>query len=258
MRGVNHFPVLNGPIAAFTRRDKAVPGYQIKAAADDSADIYFYDVIGSSWDGTTAAQFQKDLRPLAGVKTLNVFINSPGGSVTDGNTIYNILKRHKAHKVVTIDGIAASIASVIAMAGDTIKIAANGMLMIHEPWSIAMGDSAEFRKQADILDKFRDTILTAYTSRATATEAQFQKWMASETWFSAQEALDAGLVDSIVEEVAAAALSKFDLTSFRRVPDALKAANPTPDLPPSEGKPHPALVLMRKHALAARVNQPAA
>jgi len=198
--------------------------YEIKAAAKDEGEVWLYDVIGDSWEGTTAKQFSVDLKALGELKTLNIFINSPGGSVFDGLAIHNILTRHRARKVVRIDGIAASIASVIAMAGDEINIAANGMMMIHDPWALALGTAADMRKMADALDKIRDSILASYTARATAVEDQLVAWMADETWFSAEDAVAAGLADTIGDAVEMAAFAGMDLSGYRHVPDVLQEA----------------------------------
>lgn len=218
-------PVANGPVVPLARRRDPRSFYTVKAAEKKGeADIYLYDVIGDSWDGTTAKMFAADLKELGEVGRLNIYINSSGGSVFDGTAIFNQLVRHKARKVVTVDGIAASIASVVAMAGDEINIAANGMMMIHDPWARAIGGAAEFRKMAETLDQIRGTILGTYVRRTTATEDQLSDWMSAETWFDAEAAVDAGLADAIVDEVAMAALAKHDLSDFRHVPGALQAA----------------------------------
>lgn len=209
--------IFNGPVVPFRREDK--PRYEIKAKAKDEAEIWLYDEVGNSWDGTTAKMFADDLKELGDIKTLNVYINSPGGSVFDGTAIYNTLRRHRARKIVHIDGIAASIASVVAMAGDEINIAENGLIMIHDPWGFAMGTADEFRKMADSLDKVRSAILDTYISRTGGEEKQISDWMTAETWFTAQEAVDAGFADSIVEPVEMAALSKFDLSVFNKAPE---------------------------------------
>ncbi len=233
--------------------------YRMEKKAPKAADIYLYDIIGDSWDGTTAKQFAADLKALEGIDVLNIFINSPGGSVMDGVAIYNTLIRHRARKVVNIDGLAASIASVVAMCGDEINIAKNAMMMIHNPWAFAMGEAKDFRKQADVLDQIRETLVMTYMERGTATEKQISDWMNAETWFNAEEAVAAGLADCVTQnEMQAAALVNQDFGKFRNIPAAFmeriakaKAA-PAPegnstvtDNPePGDGarKPHPALV----------------
>lgn len=217
--------ILNGPPKVPT-----IP-YRMEKKDKSSADLYFYDMIGSSWDGTTAKQLSKDLKDIGDVSTLNIFINSPGGVVFDGVAIYNMLKRYPATKKVQIDGMAASIASVVAMVGDTISIAKNGMMMIHDPWAwidmFVQGDAQKFRqmaemlmKSADKLDKIRDAIIATYAARTTTPEEKIGEMMTAETWMTAKEAVDLGFADSINDdEVEIAALSKHDLTTFKNVPE---------------------------------------
>ena len=124
--------------------------YQIKAQKD-SAEIWIYEDIGEGWlGGLSAKVFADDLKKVGKVKNIYVRINSVGGSAVDGTAIYNSLKRHPANINVSIDGIAASIASIIAMAGDHIEMASNAMMMIHEPWIVAGGTASELREQADV------------------------------------------------------------------------------------------------------------
>jgi len=216
-------------------------GYSMQAADKGVGEIFLYDDIGDSWDGTTAKSFAEDLKGLGELRTLNVFINSPGGYVFDGVAIYNQLKRHKARKVVQIDGIAASIASVIAMAGDEIAIAANGMMMIHDPWAFAFGTAAEMRKMADSLDKVRDSILGTYVRRTGADGERIEAMMAEETWFDAEDALELGFADKITEEVAIAAKARgFDLSKFRNAPaELVKAAGEADETPAAPEAPPP-------------------
>jgi ATP-dependent Clp protease protease subunit len=192
-------------------------------AKNGTGEVFIYDDIGDSFfdDGITSKSFAEDLRALGNVSLLNVFINSPGGSVFHGISIHNQLARHRARKVVNIDGIAASIASVIAMAGDEITIAENGMMMIHEPFAMAAGTAADMRKMADSLDKVGETILSTYVNRTGTAEGQIAAMMAEETWLNAEEAVDLGFADSIGAEVQIAAM---DLSKFKNVPDPLTEA----------------------------------
>lgn len=175
------------------------PG-MLRLAADDGADeseVFIYGDIGGWWGGVTAEQFAKDIAALD-VETINVRLNSPGGLVFDGVAIYNALVTHKARVVINIDGIAASIASVIAMAGDEIRIAEGAHVMIHKPWSFAMGDAAVMRKEADVLDKLEDGLIDIYAARTDQKRSQLQDWMAAETWFRGQQAVDEGFADTMV------------------------------------------------------------
>lgn len=177
-------------------------GYEIKAQ-DKSAEILIYDEIGP-W-GVEASQFAKDLKNLGNIETINLRLNSPGGQVFDAHAIFNMLVRSKARVEVDIDGMALSAASVIAMAGDEIRMAENAMMMIHDPWIVAMGSAQELRNTADTLDKIRGTIVSTYSGRRALDAEEVSKMMADETWMDAGEALDAGFVDSVTQAQRAAA-----------------------------------------------------
>ena len=178
-----------------------------------------FDEIGDPFDGTTAKGFAADLKKLGNVNELNVFINSPGGSVFDGVAIFNQLKRHRARVAVHIEAMAASIASVIAMAGDEINIAANGIMMIHDPMGVTFGTADAMRHAAAVLDKVGGVILDTYVARTAGDAADISAMMAQETWMTAQEAVDQGFADEIGAELAIAA--KFDLSKFKNAPEAL-------------------------------------
>jgi len=198
--------------------------YDIRAEADETAEILIYDEI-SSW-GVDAKQFVKD---LAGVtaKSIRLRMNSPGGNVFDGIAIYNALKSHPATVRVEVDGLAASIASIIAMAGDTIHMATNAFLMIHNAWAFAIGDSEEMRKMADVLDKIDTTMVRTYADRSGSTARDIRKMMTDETWMTADEAKEMGFCDSVGDPVEAAAelAQVFDFSKFKynRVPEKLRA-----------------------------------
>lgn len=164
-------------------------------------EIYIYEEIGAGWyGGITAKSFSETLKDLGKVNALDIYINSPGGSVFDGIAIYNQIRRFDGERVVHIDGIAASIASVIAMAGDKINIAANGMMMIHDPWSVAFGTADEMRKMADSLDKVRDTILDTYVATTKGDRTEISDLMSAETWLSADEAVEKAFATNKTDE----------------------------------------------------------
>lgn len=201
--------------------------YSIKAKAKD-AEIWIYEEIGDFWDGgVSAKEFAKELKAVGKVDTINLHLNSPGGVVTDGIAIYNLLRQNQARINVHIEGWAASIASVVAMAGDEINMAENGLMMIHDPWGLAIGNSAEMRAAADILDKMKDSILMAYVKKAgkEEDEKKFADLMAAETWMNAQEALNHGLIDNITDSIKMAA--SFDLSKFKyhNIPEQFKPGN---------------------------------
>ncbi len=222
---------------------KAVPKKPFRMAAKDGVgEIFIYDEIGGGLfsDGVTAKGFADDLKALGKVRTLNIFINSPGGAVFEGVAIFNQLQRHSARKNVFIDGIAASVASVIAMAGDEINIAANGFVMIHEAFAIVIGNAADLRKRADQLEKVTDSILSTYAARTGTPENVIADMMAAETWMNAEEAVKLGFADKITEEVAIAA--HFDLSQFQNVPESASAALDLAKNPPKVDLAHGGLV----------------
>lgn len=205
------------------------------AAKDKTAEIYIYDEIGAGFygEGVTAKGFADDLAALGELSEIQLNINSPGGDVFDGVAIYNMLQRNKANVRVRVDGIAASIASIIAMAGDSIEIAANGMFMIHDPYTIAMGNAAEMRKQADVLDQIASTMVGTYSRRTKLEEASVKAMMAEEKWMEADEAVALGFADSKSGAVnIAASVAKFDLSRWKNVPRAL-IAQPEQPKPPN-------------------------
>jgi ATP-dependent Clp protease protease subunit len=193
--------------------------YQFRAHAKAAAEIVIYDEIGAF--GIPAKAFLDELKALGPVAALTVRINSPGGSVFDGVAIYNALKRHDARVTVWIDGIAASIASVIAMAGDEVIMPENAMLMIHDPSALVIGTAADMRGMAEALDKMKAGMVAAYRDKSGRDDAEIEALMRDETWLSAKEALNLGLADRIEQPVRMAA--HFDLSRFRNPPPQLAA-----------------------------------
>lgn len=190
--------------------------YRIENAAKDEAKIYIYDVI--SWYGVSADEFVKDLNAVT-AKTINLHINSPGGDVFDGMAIHSALKSHPAKIITKIDGLAASIASVIALAGDEIHIAKGGFFMIHNAFSGIIGDANDMRKMADVLDKITGSIAGFYADKIGKSEEYVLDKMNDETWYTAAEALDEGFVDVVIDGETAKA--KFDLSVYNNAPDSL-------------------------------------
>lgn len=146
----------------------------------------------------------KDLQEILSknknIPTVNVYINSPGGSVSEGIAIYNILKRTRAYVRVFIDGFACSIASVIAMAGNAIYMPKSSMQMVHNAWTVAMGNSEELRKVADDLDKINEVVISAYMSKFKGTEKELRKLLDDESYLTAEECLKYGLCTKIVDD----------------------------------------------------------
>lgn len=152
-----------------------------------------------------ADKFEKELKELGNVSELTIYINSPGGDVFEGSAIYSIIKRQSAKKRVVIDGLAASIASVIAMAGDVIEMPENAMMMVHNPSSICWGYASDMRETADRLDKIRESMITTYMAKSGLAKERIIELMDSESWLSAEDCKKLGLCDKVTGAVKIAA-----------------------------------------------------
>jgi len=199
--------------------------YTIRAR-EGGAEVLIYDEIGAY--GVSAKGFLAELGALPDDAPIDLRLNSPGGSVFDAVAIHNALSRHAGTVTVWIDGIAASAASYIAMAGDAIVMPENAFLMIHDPSGLVMGTAADMRDMAGTLDKIAAGMTRGYAARSGKTEDEIAALMAAETWFSADEALDAGLATQLAEPVRIAA--NFDIGRFRNAPPELVEAVETTDL----------------------------
>jgi len=207
--------------------------YEIKAAAGGGApaEIFIYDYVGEDlWGGGIGAKAFIDELNAVTATQIDLHINSPGGSVFDGFAIFNAVRRHSAKVTSYVDGLAASIASVIALAGDRVLMAENALFMIHMPFGCACGTAAELRKTAEALDHIAESMLNTYEAKATLLRAEIEAACAEETWYSAAEALEAGFIDEIEEAQSLAACSAFDLSRFKHVPPevAVAIADPAP------------------------------
>lgn len=179
--------------------------YDIKNK-NDKSEIWLYDEIGM-W-GKSAKDFVSELKEIKN-NQIDLHINSPGGNVFEGNAIYNALKNHNSEIVTYVDGIAASIASIIALAGKKIVMAENAMYMMHNPSGITIGEANDMRKSADVLDKIRDTMINIYMTKSKKPEAEIKKILDDETWYSAKEAVDNGFADELSEGKDMSACNKF-------------------------------------------------
>ncbi len=200
------------------------------SSGEESADLILYGSIGDdSWADIDSKEFAKELRDLGNIKTLNVHINSGGGSVFAGQAIHSQLKRHSAHINVYVDGLAASIASVIAMAGDRIIMPKNAMMMVHHPLTIGWGNAKEFRDIADTLDQIAESIIATYIEKTNLPHDKIVELMDNETWMSAREAVDLGFADEVEGEMDMKASINdkmlvlndvnFDLSKYKNVPN---------------------------------------
>ena len=163
----------------------------------ETGEIFLYDAIGDPWWGMIGAESVINDFAKMGGKRVTMRIASPGGSVDEGRLIYNAMKRYQGGVDVVVDSSAYSIASYIAMAGDRVVMAKNAMMMIHNPWTMAFGDAAELRKTADVLDKYRDSIVDAYTDKSDKDKKAMLAILDAETWYTAQEAVDAGFATEV-------------------------------------------------------------
>jgi len=187
--------------------------YKIKNEAEE-VDVYIYDEIGS-YD-ISAKSFIDEIKDHKG-KTLNIHINSLGGEVFDGMAIANAIKNYKGKTRTYIEGIAASISTVIALSADEVYMAENSLFMIHNAWGGSMGDAKEMRKQAELLDKISNEIARIYTKKSSLPQDKILSMMNEETWLDAKEAKDMGFVDYITEPVKVAA--KYDISNFKNITD---------------------------------------
>jgi ATP-dependent Clp protease, protease subunit len=191
--------------------------YSIKAKSDQkTAEISIYDEIGY-W-GVTAKQFIGDLKAVDAT-TIKLAINSPGGAVFDALAIYNALRQHPAAVEVTIMGVAASAASVIAMAGDTIVMPENAFMMIHNPLNMAYGNADDLREMADVLDKIGASLIGIYARRTGLPDDEIKALLDAETWLNAEEAVTKGFADELQAELKVAAA--FDM---ERLPENVRAS----------------------------------
>lgn len=211
---------------------KQTQWYSIRARASAAAaEVLIYGDIGESWwgDSVTAKDFVREIAALD-VDQLTVRINSYGGSVSDGIAIHNALKRHKAAVTVTIDGVAASIASLIAMAGDSVEMAENALMMVHAPWGSTVGNSADLRQYADMLDTWADAMATSYASKTGRDKAELLALLTDgeDHWYTAEQALAEKFVDTTVSALPLAAAAFNGVKArFKSCPTDFQAAAAT-------------------------------
>ena len=181
--------------------------FRIVNQTETEAEITIYGQIGEPWwfedeeDYMGLKRFKKIMDKIKNVNSFTIRINSPGGSVFDGIGIYNLIKAHKAStKKIIIDGMAASIASVIALAGTELVMGEGTMIMIHNPATCVCGEAKDMRKAADILDSVRDQIVSIYVARTNLEKDKLVQMMEDETWFGAEEAIEWGFADSVTSD----------------------------------------------------------
>jgi ATP-dependent protease ClpP protease subunit len=226
--------------------------FKISAKAGEAAQVLIYGEIGDSWwgDSVSAAQFVRDLADID-AEEIDFHIHSPGGDVFDGLAIATAVRTHKAKTTAYVDGLAASAASVIAVAADEVVMALGAELMIHEAWGLSIGNAADMTKMADDLNHISANLATLYAAKAGGTAEDWRTAMLAETWYSAQEAVDAGLADRVDEskKTKDEAKNAFDLSIFAHagrsdapdpfVPSARNAVHPTSASGAAGGTPNP-------------------
>lgn len=191
--------------------------YKIEASANDQAEILVYDVIG--WPYNDAGDLVRYVNSL-GDKDILVRLNTPGGDVFDGMAIFNSLANHKGKVTIRIEALAASMGSVLAMAGKEIQAYSNTMMMIHDPWIYTAGNQYELREMADLLEKISGNMLDVYAGRSKIGKREMKEIMKAETWYTAKEAKEKGFINTILE-TGKAAKAQFDLTMYTNAPDGI-------------------------------------
>ena len=195
--------------------------FRMQASSENEAEIYIYDEIGY-W-GVTAKQFVANLKALGDVTHIKLHINSPGGDVFDGIAIFNALKFHGAAITVYIDGLAASMASVIAMVGNPVIMPENTMMMIHKPWGFAGGDADDMRDYADLLDKVESVLIPAYAQKTGKSPEEISAMLEDETWMNGNECVELGFADQVTPSLQAmACIHSKRIEEFEKMPNSIR------------------------------------
>jgi ATP-dependent Clp protease protease subunit len=216
-------------------RRQAERRFEVRAAADGSAaEVFLYDAIVADpleaefFGGVAPEPFVKALRAL-NVGTINLRINSPGGSVFAGRAIEQALRDHPAKVVAHVDGVAASAAAFIAMGADEVVMGKGALMMIHKAWSLAYGNADDLISAAALLEKIDSTQVQTFADRTGQSPEQLNEWLAAETWFTADEAVAAGFADRVAE-AAPKAQARWDLSAYAHAPQLpAEPAPPEPD-----------------------------
>lgn len=217
-------------------RQASARKFAVVAKADTAeVAIFLYDHIVSSeeeaewWGGVAPESFVKAVYAVDAEATIHLHINSPGGSVFAARAMEQALRLHKGRVIVHIDGLAASAATFIAMAGDEVIMGKGAMFMIHKAWTGMWGNAEDLRKEAELLDKIDGTLAETYAEKTGKDVAEIGDWMAAETWFTAQEALDAGFASSIAESEAKA--DAWNLSAYDNAPKPAARQKPAAQEP---------------------------
>ncbi|WP_020201875.1 head maturation protease, ClpP-related [Cupriavidus sp. WS] len=241
----------------------AARAFNVVASADDEVTIYLYDYIVSDdyWGGVSATTFVKELASItAGVIRLRV--NSPGGDVFAARAMEAALRGHSAKIIGHVDGLAASAASFLIMAADEIEISDGAFVMIHKAWTALWGNADDLRSEADLLDKIDGTLINTYAQRTGQAADDIAAWMAAETWFNADEAIERGFADrKAVDTKAEARASAWNLRAFSNAPAKARGAPPAQEpeneppvnVVPAPEPDHDVQAMRRRLDLASRI-----
>lgn len=202
-------------------------------ADGDEASIYLYDIIDAWW-GVSAKDFAQALNALT-APVIHLRINSPGGDVFEARAMAQAVREHKSKIITHVDGLAASAATYLAIAAKEVEIADGGFFMIHKAWALAIGNADEMRQLAGVLDKVDESIVADYMKKTGKSKDELLAAMSAETWYSAQEAKDAGFVDRIAGQAEDDAKAKWNLAAYAKAPAALLEARNKPA--PKEPEP---------------------
>jgi ATP-dependent Clp endopeptidase proteolytic subunit ClpP len=204
-------------------RENGQRRYEVRGAAKDEAEIFLYDAIGGFF-GIDAGKFAKDLKAIK-AQTIHLRINSPGGDVFAARAIATAIKEHPGTVVAHVDGLAASAASFIMLSASRIVASDGAFVMLHNPWSLTIGDASDHEAAAGLLSKIQQSMVADYARHTGKPESEVQSWMDDETWFSANEAKEVGLVDEVADVITAAASAHWNLTAYRNAPASLLAGD---------------------------------
>lgn len=190
---------------------------QVRAKSPGKAEISLYGAIGSSFfeDSISARQFSEELKKIdSSTKEIIVRINSPGGDVFDGIAIYNRIKQHPAKVTCIVDGLAASIASIIALAGDEVLMGEGALMMIHLPWTMTAGNRNDFENVIGRLLDVEEQMVSIYSKKTKLSRAEIKQMLEKETWMDSTQAVDMGFVDNTTTETLAIAASMIDKATW--------------------------------------------
>ncbi len=226
------------PLLKLYARNRRQGSFTCEASSgQDEATIYLYDMIVDSdieaeyWGGVSPQAFITALNSLS-AQTIHLRVNSPGGSVFAARAIEQALREHKSSIVAHIDGVAASAASFLIMAADTIQMAPGAFVMIHKAWTMAYGNADDLSKTAALLEQVDGSLVKTYAARSGQSEERIATMMAAETWLDAAQAVDLGFANSIAEDSKTKA-SAWDLSAYAGAPKPAPADDPAPAADPA-------------------------